>query len=222
MRFVFDRDFDREIEIERGGVGIAAEDAAEDEILGRIEAARREGFEDGRVEGHRIAMAEAHAEMQRLRLSALGTLAAGMQDLVAATDLHRAQLEADAADFAFALCEKFAPEILGRLGPGRLRTEVLAALKLTLGAGRVRVRLSSDSAERLGPGIEAEAEALGLDARIEIIRDDTLGPGDGRVEWNNGFMETHFASLCDRVIATLREAKETGVRPAPGRSIADE
>ncbi|MHA6345258.1 FliH/SctL family protein [Roseivivax sp. CAU 1761] len=217
MRFIFDRDFDRELEIERGGpaaAGDALVSYGESDLAERCAEARAEGRAAGFEEGRAAALAQARDEMAAARQAALEALTAAVAGLAEQADAHRALLEQEAADLFARLAETLAPEAVARLAEGRLRAEMLDGLRLAVGSARVRVRLAPDSATRLAPEIARAAEPLGLSGRIEVLPDAEMAEGDGRVEWDDGFAEHSFAQLCERLSGALRAAAETGRSPA--------
>ena len=204
---LFDRDFDREDEEARAAATRArsavytAEDMAE-----ACELARQEAFEEGRAEGQREAAAAAAESDRMRRTEAMERITAGVEALLRDTDVHAAELEKQVLTFALAVFEKMAPELMENQGARRAETEVRAALGVALGTSAVRIFLSSENFEAMAERLEEGGRSLGHDGRIDVIPDPEMGQGDARVEWDNGFMQYSFDTICNRILKSLRAA----------------
>lgn len=221
MRFFFERDFDRELEIERGDINPAAAAAEATALDARIAEARAAARAEGEAAGRAAARAELLAEREAQRVEALGLLAARMGDLVAGADAHRQALEGELIDFAVAVCERLAPEAVELFAEERLRAELAEVLRMVQDEGRVRVRVAAELRDEIAADITQETADGIASGRIEVAADPAFGPGDLRVEWDNGFMEYGFAATCDRLIAALHDIAGGARRPVPFRRKAN-
>ena len=219
MRFFFERDFDRELEIERGEAPSEDAPAIVQDLEERIAEAREAGFADGEAAGRAAAEAELRGACEARRAEALTALSSRLGEFVAEADMHRATLEIELVDFALAVCDRLLPEAVAQLSEPRLRDELREGLKLVQGEGQVRVRVALD----LRDAIEADIARMagpGLGARVQVAGDAALAPGDVRLEWDNGFMEYSFAATCERLISALDILAGGNARPAPFRRAA--
>ncbi|MFD1342020.1 FliH/SctL family protein [Litorisediminicola beolgyonensis] len=209
MGLLFDRDFDQELEMERGGFSVAGRSYSEDELTARLAAAA----DAARAEGHAAGRAELAAEQAARTLETQSlcrdAIAQGIAVLLADADAHRQALEADLVEFALAVMRRLAPEILATLSERRVRAELQAGLPLVTGPGRVRLTLAPDMLEALRPEIAEVARAQDLDARLEIDADPALRPGDARIEWQDGLMHYSLSAICDQLIDLLRGRART-------------
>ncbi|MHA7875600.1 FliH/SctL family protein [Roseivivax sp.] len=219
-RFVFDRDFDRELDMERGDAPPPERIYTTAEVQEELAAARAQAFAEGEEAGWKKAQDEVLSTADHNRLSALMTIAERMDRLLAGDAEHRAKLEQEILGFIQAVFEKVTPHALAAFGEARLREEIMATLKLALGSAVLRVRLSAEEIERLDPEIRRQADKLGLTARLDIAADAELAAGDGRVDWDDGFMEYSYAAVCERVLHLIRTAPPASEGSAASSSSA--
>ncbi|ETX16698.1 hypothetical protein OCH239_00205 [Roseivivax halodurans JCM 10272] len=219
MRFFFERDFDRELEIESGETPSEAAGVIAQDIEERIAEARAAGFAEGEASGRAAAEIDLRGACETRQAEALTALSSRLKEFVAEADMHRAKLEIELVDFALAVCERLAPEAVVHFSEPRLRDELQAGLKLVQGEGRVRVRVALDLRDRIEADI-AKMAGSELAARVEVSGDAGLAAGDVRLEWDNGFMEYSFAATCDRLISALDTLAGGESRPAPFRRAA--
>ncbi|MBX6374740.1 MAG: hypothetical protein IRZ13_10975 [Acetobacteraceae bacterium] len=174
-------------------VAAAAESAAlreaEAAAVARATAARAEGWEEGFAAGRAAGLAEA-AERDAARLAAAAeTVAATLRE---ATGSARAVAAAHAEEAAEALARLLLAALDAALPRAAAEREAaasrLAALIATLRAPlaeepRVLVHVAPELAEPMAAHLAA------LDARFEVAADETLAPGDARLEWRGGSAE---------------------------------
>lgn len=210
MKHVFDRDFDLEAEEPNHASEQEAYYSAEDVNMA-VDQALREGFETGHAEGWREAEA-ALAESQGKRDQELiEGLSQQIGSLIDDADTRAEALERQALAFVLAVAEKIAPELIARRSSDRVEAEIRSAIALAVGTSRLRISLPPALLERAGDTIEGAAVTAGHKGRIEVVADTTLVSGEARVEWDNGFMEYSFSTICDRILTGLRQAaRKTG------------
>lgn len=207
MSYVFDRDFDRELDHERQEAERRARACYSPEDLeAALADARAAAFAEGHAAGRAEGIAESQASSEALRSEALGALAPQLERLIGEADRHRAALEAQVLDFTLSVCEQVFPEVLGR-SRDRALDRVKKTIGLALGSACLRIMLSERALPLLRPEIERAARDIGLQARVELATDPALSEGDVRMEWDNGFMEYSFAGICDRILSALRQAR---------------
>lgn len=208
MSYVFDRDFDSELDRERQEAERRARACyTPEDMEAAIAKVRAEAFRDGHTAGRAEGLAEARSSAERLRAEALGVLGPQLEQLIGAADRHRTALEAQVLDFTLSVCEQVFPEVLRSRSRERALDRVKKTIELALGSSCLRIMLSQQALPLLQPEIEQAARAIGLEARIELSADPALSEGDVRMEWDNGFMEYSFAAVCDRILTALKQAR---------------
>ena len=207
MSYVYNRDFDHEIELEQQEVERSARAFfTEEDLAAALEKGRAEGFVQGKAEGRAEAEAEALAADRRRWVELLGVLNGRVEEVIAAADDHIDTLEQQVVSFVLAVFEKIAPELLKGQAEQRSASEVRAAIGLALGSAQLRIFLPPDACEAMGAALEEAARDMGHDGRIEVLPEAGLATGDARVEWDNGFMEYSFSVICNRILTALRAA----------------
>lgn len=218
MTVIFDRDFDLELAHEdRQARRAARARHTPEELSEAVEAARAAGFMEGKCAGHAEGLAEAAVADGARRAAALEALGQQLPAMVRENDRHRAALEAQVLDFAITVCEQVFPELLRRRAHDRALAQVRRALTVGLGSMSLRVSLSSDALQLLHDDLDAAITQNGLQGRVELRADPALADGDARVDWDNGFLEYSFSSICDRILFALREARSAAPIPLSER-----
>jgi flagellar assembly protein FliH len=208
VSYVFDRDFDRELDHERQEAERRARACYTPEDLeAALADARAAAFAEGHAAGRAEGIAESRASSEALRAEALGALVPQLERLIGEGDRHRAALEAQVLDFTLSVCEQVFPEVLRSRSQDRALDRVKRTIGLALGSACLRIMLSERALPLLRPGIEQAARDIGLKARVELAADPALSEGEVRMEWDNGFMEYSFAGVCDRILSALRQAR---------------
>lgn len=209
QKFIFERDFDREIEIE-SGLGPEPERVySEAEMQALLEAAREDGFAQGQDLGYRTGRAEAIGQAEKEHHATLDALTGSLQTLMRGEAEHRVALERDVVVLMTAILEHVLPEAKAALSVERLEREILAHLRMGLDKATLKIRMNPEDRERIEATIRKEADKLGLTELIEVIADAGLAQGATRVDWNDGFMEFGFERICAAILDRLK-AQGTG------------
>ncbi|HYG87610.1 MAG TPA: FliH/SctL family protein [Azospirillum sp.] len=180
---------------------------------------REAGFIQGSAEGHAAGLAEGtaqgRAEMEAsvaaLTASALDRIAAGVETLIAEREATNAARRDQPAHIALAIVRKLMPELARRGGLAEIEAMVRSCLTELIDEPRLVVRVADDTLELVREQLEGIA-SRGFDAKLTIVGDATLGPGDCRIEWAEGGTERDTGRLLadiEQCAARLLEA------PAP-------
>jgi len=208
MQFVFDRNFDGEVETRarlsevRIGAVYTAEDYNE-----AVEAAEAQGYEDGRVAGRaEAAMAAADSDAER-QLTALESLAPAMTALLEDADRHHRVLEAQMLDFVLSVFQQVAPQVIEAQARVQVEREVDNAIRMALGSAILRVYFAPSAHKEGEAQVQRTARLQGYGGRIEVKPDPDLAEGDVRVEWDHGVMRYSFDDICHRILDALKASK---------------
>ena len=218
MSMIFDRDFDLELEHEaRQARRDARACHTPAELLDAVETARAAAFSDGRRAGHAEGLADAANADHARRVEALDALGPQIRKLAQASDDHCQVLEAQILDFTLTVCEQVFPELLRHRAHDRALAQVRRALSLGLGSVSLRICVSPEALELLHDDLSTAIAENGLQGRVELQANDGMKDGEARVEWDSGFLEYSFSSICDRILRTLREARPAAPIPLSER-----
>jgi flagellar assembly protein FliH len=208
MSLVFNRDFDLELAREDAQTRRDARARhTPEELAEAVSAAREAAFAEGRCAGHAEGLAQAAAADDARRAAILEALMPQMLSLVQAADTHRAALETQLLDFALSVCEQVFPELLKHRAHDRALAQVRRALSVGLGSATLQVSLSPEALRLLHEDLDISIAECGLQGRVEMRADPALADGDVRVTWDSGFLEYSYASICNRILRVLREAR---------------
>jgi flagellar assembly protein FliH len=208
MSLVFNRDFDLELahEDQQSRRDARARHTPE-ELTEAITAARAAAFAEGRTMGRFEGLAEAAAADEARRVAALAALMPQMTSLMLSADTHRAALEAQLLDFSLSVCEQVFPELLKHRAHDRALAQLRRALSIGLGSATLRIALSPEGLRLLREDLDTAITESGLLGRVELLSDPALADGDVCVRWDSGFLEYSYASICNRILRVLREAR---------------
>ena len=210
MSLVFTRDFDLELAREDHEARRAAYLCHTAEDLARaVTAARLAAFDEGRQAGHAEGLAAAADADHARSAAAIETLVPQVTALIDAADTHRAVLETQLLDFAYAVCEQVFPELLRLRAHDRTLAQLRRALALGLGSASLRVSLPPEALRLLQGDLAEMITGAGLAGRVEMRADPALRPGDLRVDWDSGCLDYSFSAICDRILCALRDARDS-------------
>lgn len=171
-----------------------------------LAAARREAFAAGKAEGAAEAAAEARAGIERAVSAALTAIAEALPKLI------EARAEADrlavrtAVETAVAIARKLHPELARRHGLDEVEGVLRHCLEERREEPRLVVRIEDGLLGALGARIDPLARSLGFEGRVILLADETIAPGDCRVEWADGGVERSGAALWEEVDAAVGRA----------------
>lgn len=150
--------------------------------------AHRQGFEQGQ--------AQTRGEQNEHIARALTTMAEQMSRLDAQLNAIEARLESEAVQVAFSVARKLAPELIAREPFAEI--EVLAAdcFRQLVSTPQITVFIGADIYDSAKAKLEEIAHTRGLEARLNILSDAAMAPGNCRIEWaEGGVVRDHGATL---------------------------
>jgi flagellar assembly protein FliH len=218
-RFLFDYDFDAEVEAERQpaappdpreepGAPCEPEALPAQYTEADLEAARAEsyqaGYDLGIDTGRSQGREEAETESTEAARAALSQVAQQLESLVGALDDTEARRDREALELAIAVTRRLFPELQRREGLREIETLVTDTLQRLRETPLVVIRAGGATLSVLQERKETLAELTGFEGKLRVIEDDTLDPADVRVEWSDGTAERDTDGLwrqIDRAIA---------------------
>jgi len=198
----------------------------EEELNAAREAAFREGMVAGHNAGHQTGFAEGHAagmaeggdtaraEMQgtaeALAAQALDRIARGVAALIADREAGSAARSDLPVHIALAVVRKLMPAMARRHGLEEIEGLVRACLTDLLDEPRLVIRVAPDTIELVRPHLEQTITNNGFDAKLVVVGDPDLGPGDCRIEWAEGGAERDAAALLAEVEQSAQRLLDAG------------
>ena len=194
-KFLFDRSFDVHAPLPKEEELVVVEDPPEDVVPTFIEddvnAARRQGFAEGKAEGIRESAVSAEATVTDA-LAVIGEKLSGLfqfQEEVNATAVR------NAVTVATTIARKLFPG-LNRLGAlGEIEMIVERSMERITDQPRVSIYVGEHLLDALAARMDAITAAAGYRGEVALFADAGTPEGDCRVEWTDGGAERNAAAV---------------------------
>jgi flagellar assembly protein FliH len=198
-KFLFDRSFDQA----EGPRGVSRKPPSEPPVTrADVEAARAQGV----AEGRKAALAEAARSAEERLATALSALADGMKDLIATREQESAQLQRRSLEAFRAIARKAVPALCRKDPLAEVEALIVECLHEAFEEPRLVLRVAASLFPELRERVEQLAASTGFAGKVVLLADETLGPGDARVEWADGGAERDGARLLSDIDAVLARA----------------
>jgi len=164
--------------------------------------AYRQGFNAGEQ--------QAHQEATKRMADALSVIADGLGRLDSALTAIETRLETEAVEVAVAVAAKLAPALIAREPFAEIAALATECFHHLVSTPLVTVRIAADIHETAKGQIEEIARSNGFDGRLAVMSDESLAPGDCRIEWADGGIireSTATASAIDETVARYIAAR---------------
>ena len=144
------------------------------------------------------------AEARRAR--ALDQLREAITALLTERETHERALETHLLDYLIAVGERLMPELIASRAPHQVMAQIKRGLRMGLGSGHVRVRLSTQDLALIGPDLGALISGPDHRGRVDVSAQDGIPAGDISVEWDRGALDFSLATICDEILELLRKS----------------
>jgi len=138
----------------------------------------RKGFAAGEI--------KAQSEAVQRAANALALMAEGLDKLNRALVGIEARFETEAVDVAVAVAGKLAPALIAREPFAEISALATECFQHLVKTPHVVVRVGPAIYEIAKDKLEEIARARGFEGRLVVMAEDTLAPGDCRIEWADG------------------------------------
>jgi len=153
---------------------------------------------------------QAHQEATKRMADALSVIADGLGRLDSALTAIETRLETEAVEVAVAVAAKLAPALIAREPFAEIAALATECFHHLVSTPLVTVRIAADIHETAKGQIEEIARSNGFDGRLAVMSDESLAPGDCRIEWADGGIireSTATASAIDETVARYIAAR---------------
>lgn len=157
--------------------------------------AYRKGFTAGQE--------QAHEEATKRMADALSVIADGLGQLDGALTAIETRLETEAVEVAVAVAAKLAPALIAREPFAEIAALATECFHHLVSTPLVTVRVAPDVHDTAKVKIEDIARARGFEGRLAVISDESLAPGDCRVEWSDGGITRDHAAAASAIDETV-------------------
>jgi flagellar assembly protein FliH len=168
--------------------------------------AYRSGFDAGQEQAKQEAA-------QRIA-ETLAVISDGLARLDGALTSIETRLETEAVEVAVAVAAKLAPALIAREPFAEISALATECFHHLVATPHVAVRVGPATYEIAKEKIESIARARGFEGRLVVTSDETLGPGDCRIEWADGGItrdQTATASAVDEMVSRYISARNAPV-----------
>jgi len=138
--------------------------------------------------GFTAGQEQAQQETAQRVAGALSVIADALGRLDSALTVIETRHETEAVEVAVAVGSKLAPELVAREPFAEISALATECFHQLVSTPHVAVRIAKDIYESAKEKIEEIARARGFEGRLAVISDETLAPGDCRIEWADGGM----------------------------------
>jgi flagellar assembly protein FliH len=186
--------------------------AGEKPTITMVEHERRRADAESQAyrQGFTAGEQQAHQEATKRMADALSVVADGLGRLDIALTAIETRLETEAVEVAVAVAAKLSPALIAREPFAEIAALATECFHHLVSTPLVTVRIAADIHEVAKAKIEEIAHTHGFDGRLAVISDESLAPGDCRVEWADGGIirdHTATASTIDETVARYIAAR---------------
>jgi flagellar assembly protein FliH len=186
--------------------------AGEKPTISLVEHERRRADAESQAyrQGFTAGQEQAHQEATQRMADALSMIADGLDRLDGALTAIETRLETEAVEVAVAVAAKLSPALIAREPFAEIAALATECFHHLVSTPLVTVRIAAEIHETAKMQIEEIARTRGFDGRLAIISDESLAPGDCRVEWaDGGIIRDHTAttSAIDETVARYIAAR---------------
>jgi len=164
--------------------------------------AYRSGFAAGQEQAQQDAV-------QNIAAS-LAVIADGLSRLDGALTAIETRLETEAVEVAVAVAAKLAPALLAREPFVEISALATDCFQHLVSIPYVAVRVGPAIYDAAREKIEEISRARGFEGRLAVVSDETLAPGDCRIEWADGGVtrdQSATASAIDEMVGRYISAR---------------
>jgi flagellar assembly protein FliH len=182
-----------------------------------VEAERRR--EDAEAQAHRkgfaLGQAQARGEAEQRIAAALGVIGEGLARLDQSLSGIEARLETEAVEVAVAVAAKLAPQLIAREPFAEISALANECFHQLVTSPHVVIRVGNEIYDDAKDKLEEIARAKGFEGRLVVLADETMAPGDCRIEWADGGVNRDQAatlSAIDDVVGRYVAARITATQ----------
>lgn len=172
-----------------------------------LEAARREGFEAGRVDGEKTELARTAQAL----LAASEAIGQKTAQLLGTFDKMSKATMGEAIGLSHVVAKKLTTQLIIREPVAELELLIAECLASIDKAPHLVVRCHPDIADAVRETAEQQMNTSGFDGRLIILGEPDIALGDGRIEWVDGGIERNSETISneiDGVIASYMRAND--------------
>lgn len=207
--FPFTRDFDQEIEAEAKQTFVRAarvNGPTQEEFDLAVEAARQQGFDQGRTEG----LSEGQAAEQEKITAQLAATSDRLSEILGPllTDQVNVQkkFEYEAIGVLSDIVEKLLPEIMKTQSRSLVDQQIEAAALHAAGSQWLNITVHPDLVEAVEQSLKKIISEENSKTILKVSSDPKFDTGDVKAFWESGRSNYSLKLLCEKIIDTISNA----------------
>lgn len=177
-KFAFDTVFEENGAVHEGPNSTAHRASTDTHIEMMKAAAYEQGMADAR--------AELENKSEDTQADLLQKLLAATKTLVSTSDQHTRANQQTAAEMAHKIAMTLAPAMIKREPVAEIKAVIADCLQHLHREPHLAVRVSESALEETRPYVEKMAHECGIEERVLLLADPSLGASDCKVEWSEG------------------------------------
>ena len=217
-KFTFDNDFDApRAQAPKAAAAVVIEEElppppppaptfSEEELEAAVNEARKTALAEGQAKGK----ADATAQTERQLSTALTTIGQHFAKVDAEVKTAAEQIRETSLELSLAMVRRLFPEFARQHGLEEVKELLGRCLDNLRTEPRFTVKVASGLAEALKQEIEALAQSRGFEGRVLVAAEESLKPGDCRIEWSQGGMIRSADEIWRAIEAAMEQALISG------------
>lgn len=172
---------------------------AKDKLADMLDAARKEGFEQGHAQGEQSELARA----AQATLAAANKVAQQSAQLAGAADQMRKDALGEAVHLGAVVGKKLAVQLITREPTLELNALISECMATLDEAPHLVIRCHPELADAIRETTEQHMTTSGFSGRLVIMGEPEIPPGDGRIEWVDGGLIRDTAAISKQIDACI-------------------
>ena len=168
---------------------------------------------------HARGFAEAQATAEQKAAVTLERIAGLLQGLDRSLAAVEARLETEAVEVAVAVARKLVPALLGREPLAEITALASDCFRHLVASPHVAVRVNETLHASARERLEEIIRRLGLEARLVVLGEPEIAPGDCRIEWADGGICRESGALTAAIDLAVRRYINARLEAAPQSDI---
>ncbi|HYM02496.1 MAG TPA: hypothetical protein VET85_06080 [Stellaceae bacterium] len=203
-KFLFDRSFDQPDPPPRVATRQAPPPAPPEPTFSRAEldAAREEGF----AEGRETARAETMQSIEQRTAESVSDVAARLEHLLGLREKCAEDAQRRSLETMRTIVQKAVPALFRKAPILELEAVINECLREAFDEPRIVLRVADPIFDAVQRRLGALTTSTGFAGKVVLLADETLGPGDARVEWAEGGAERDTRRLLRDIDGALARA----------------
>ncbi len=208
-KFTFDNDFDRPAKPVAKPESVAEPPPppppptfSEAELADAVEAARKAAFAEGIAQGR----AETVADTERRIAAGLTTIGSHLGAIDSQVRAVAEGLTQGTVELSLAIARQLFPALMRRGGAGEVEALLVQCLETLRAEPWFTIRVPAEQVEELNERVQSAGADRGYEGRLTVVGDESLKPGDCRIEWAQGGMIRDREQIWSAVEAAIAQA----------------